>query len=71
VTQPAIAKFLNQNGPDVALSRMESISLNFFPEELAGGGTVAQPILAVLMGELGSEPNNLQVRKMVADSGSQ
>lgn len=61
----------SQNGPEVALSRTESICLNFFPEEGSGVRVVAQPILAVLLGEDGREPNNLQVRKMGTPSGCQ
>ena len=70
-TQRAMMGSFSQNGPEVALSRMESICLNLLPEESLEGGAVAQPILAVLLGEAGREPNNLQVRNMGAPSGCQ
>ena len=71
VTQRAMAGSFSQNGPELVLSKMESISLNFLPEERSVGGVVAQPILAVLLNEVGREPNSLQVRNMETSSGCQ
>ena len=65
VTPRAIAGSFSQRGPELALSKMESSCLNFFPEGTSGGeDCVAQPILAVLLREVGREPNSLQVRKI-------